>query len=102
MPQVVIDNPILNSPYDEPTRHFHFDENGITNQVVEARRESAYFIPIAQPRKKGKQLRFETEWTEDRLQPNPHINRVRQRVALWRKGGYTGVTATTRDRKSVV
>jgi type III restriction enzyme len=94
--QVVIENPILNSPYREPSRHFHFDEHGITNEVADSRRESAYFVPIAQPRKYGKQLRFETEWTEDRLQPNPHITRVRERVGLWRKGGYTGVTATTR------
>ena len=26
--QVVIDNPILNSPYREPTRHFRFDADG--------------------------------------------------------------------------
>ena len=67
MAQVVIDNPILNSPFGEPDRHFRFDEQGITDDVVESRRTSAYFIPIAQPRKKGRQLQFETEWTKDRL-----------------------------------
>src|SRR5262245_21490554 len=25
MPQTIIENPILNSPYREPTRHFRFD-----------------------------------------------------------------------------
>jgi type III restriction enzyme len=94
--QVIIENPILNSPYQEPTRHFRFDESGITNEIADGRRESAYFVPIAQPRKKGKQLRFETEWTEDRLQSNPHINRIRERVGLWRKGGYVGITSVTR------
>jgi len=96
VPQVVIENPILNSPYREPGRHFRFDESGITNDVLDSRRDSGYFVPIAQPRKKGKQLRFETEWTEDRLQPNPHINRIRERVRLWRKGGYVGITGVTR------
>jgi len=38
--QVVIDNPVLTSPYSEPTRHFRFDEEGITNEIVEARRVS--------------------------------------------------------------
>ena len=96
MPQAVIENPILNPPWHEPTRHFQFDEQGITSQVVEGRRQSAYFIPIAQPRKKGQQLSFDTEWTEDRLQPNPWINRVRERVGMWRQGGHVGITNTTR------
>jgi hypothetical protein len=35
MPPVTIDNPILNSPYREPTRHFRFDNNGqITDTVA--------------------------------------------------------------------
>jgi type III restriction enzyme len=29
--QIVIENPILNSPFDEPTRHFRFDDDGITD-----------------------------------------------------------------------
>src|SRR5262245_4682445 len=56
MADVVIENPILNSPFREPTRHFKFTSDGITNEVAEGRRTSSYFIPIAQPRKKGKQL----------------------------------------------
>jgi type III restriction enzyme len=34
--QVVIENPILNSPYEEPRRHFRFTEDGITDEIVEA------------------------------------------------------------------
>jgi type III restriction enzyme len=96
MKQVPIENPILNSPFSEPTRHFRFSEDGITDEIVEARRISSYFIPIAKPKKKGKQLAFETEWTEDRKQENKSINRIRERVAIWRQGGYQGVTKTTR------
>ena len=29
VPSAVIDNPILNSPFAEPTRHWVLDENGI-------------------------------------------------------------------------
>jgi type III restriction enzyme len=95
MPPVVIENPILNSPFDEPTRHFKFGDEGITNEVVEERRTSSYFIPIAQPKKKGKQLQFETEWTSDRLEQNRLVNLIRERVGQWRRGGHVGVTATT-------
>jgi len=93
--QVVIENPILNSPYVEPTRHFKFTDEGITNDIVEGRRISSYFVPIARPKKKGKQLQFDTEWTQDRIEENKHVNRIRQRVYQWRQGGYLGVTSTT-------
>jgi len=54
MPDVVIENPILNSPFGEPARHFRFSDEGITNEILEARRVSSYFIPIARPKKKSK------------------------------------------------
>jgi type III restriction enzyme len=96
MKQVVIENPILNSPYKEPQRHFRFTEEGITNDIVEERRISTYFVPIPQAKKKSpKQLSFETEWTADRVKENELINRVREKVAIWRKGGYVGITRTT-------
>ena len=53
MSQVVIENPIINSPFDEPTRHFRFTDEGITNEIVDGRRTSSYFVPIAKPKKKG-------------------------------------------------
>jgi type III restriction enzyme len=98
MPDVVIANPIINSPFAEPTRHFRFSDEGITNEIVEARRVSSYFIPIAKPKKKGKasQLAFDTEWTKDRIEENVFINRIRGRVSLWRKGNYEGITKITR------
>jgi type III restriction enzyme len=88
--QVVIENPVINSPFAEPLRHFHFDDEGITNQIVAERRESGYFVPIASPRKKGKtkQLEFDTEWTQDRWQPSKMINDLRRSVKVWREGRY--------------
>ena len=77
MRQVVIENPVINSAFAEPRRHFKFTDDGITDEIVEGRRMSAYFVPIAQPKKKGKQLVFDTEWTQDRVKENEFINRVR-------------------------
>jgi type III restriction enzyme len=93
--QVLIENPILNSPYDEPVRHFRFSDEGITNEIVTGRRSSSYFIPIARPKKKGKQLQFDTEWTQDRIEENRLVNQIRERITRWRAGGYVGVTPTT-------
>ncbi len=55
MKQVVIENPVINSAFKEPSHHFLFTEDGITDEIVESRRTSAYFVPIAPPKKKGKQ-----------------------------------------------
>jgi type III restriction enzyme len=97
MKQVVIENPILNSPYTEPLRHFKFSDDGITNDIEEKRRVSSYFIPVPRAHNRNpQQLRFETEWTADRIEENKFINRIRERVALWRQGGYLGITNVTR------
>ncbi len=100
MPSVVIENPIINSPYLEPVRHFKFTDEGITDEIVEQRRVSSYFVPIARPKKQSKnQLTFDTEWTEDRIEENKFINQVRERVAQWRKQGYpsSSITKTTKQ-----
>jgi len=97
MKDVIIENPVINSPFDEPQRHFRFTDDGITDQIIPSRRSSQYFVPIAQPRKRGKQLQIQTEWTQDRIEENKFINRVRNRVARWREGGWQqGITKTTR------
>jgi len=96
--QVVIENPVINSPFEEPRRHFRFDDEGITNDIVRDRRVSCYFIPIAQPRKKGPkgQMVFETEWTKDRIEENKTVNAIRRQVKTWREGRYTAdVTRVT-------
>ena len=97
MTQVVIENPVINSPFEEPHRHFHFTEEGITNEILEARRISSYFIPVPSPKKKSKQqqLSFGTEWTQDRIKENEFINHVRNRIDKWRRGHYLGITKIT-------
>ncbi|MFA5837503.1 MAG: DUF559 domain-containing protein [Bellilinea sp.] len=97
MKQVVIENPVINSPFEEPQRHFKFSEDGITDEIIEARRISSYFVPIPRPRNHNpKQLAFDTEWTEDRIEENKFINRVRERISIWRRGNYQGITNITR------
>jgi hypothetical protein len=81
--QVVIENPVINSPFGEPARHFRFTDEGITNEIEDGRRVSAYFIPIAQSKTKGKnQLQFDTEWTQDRIEENKLVNQIRAREQM--------------------
>lgn len=96
MADAVIDNPILNSPFEEPSRHWRFGDSGITNEVVEGRRTSSYFMPIPASKLRGRQLQLETQWTRDRIEENVRINRVRERVTAWRSLGWPGATPVTR------
>src|SRR5579875_223801 len=93
----VIANPIINSPYYPPKRHFAFDIDGITNEIVPGRRPSSYFVPVPRPLKRGQQLELELpELTVDQIRPNDFVNQVRERVDLWRKRGRPHVTHATR------
>ena len=85
MSQVVIEQPIINSPFLEPTRHFKFGDHGITNEIAEGRRVSSYFVPIAKPKKKSKgskQLALDNEWVQDRVEENRFINQVRDAMNI--------------------
>jgi len=97
MAQVVIENPVLNSPFEEPRRHFKFTEDGITDEIEESRRISQYFVPIPRAKKKSPKQQTFDEWTADRVEENKDINKIRERVELWRKGGYVGITSVTRS-----
>src|SRR6516162_8713883 len=95
MPPVTIDNPILNSPYREPTRHFRFDANDqITSTIDAGRRGSSYFLPIAAPKKKGAPGLFDA--LEEKKAESGHVNRIRQLVKLWRDLGWPDITPVTR------
>lgn len=97
MSPVVIENPVINSAFEEPKLHFKFGEDGITNEIVESRRISEYFVPIARPKKKSQQIEIDLGLlSQDRVEENKTINRIRERVFLWRRGGHQGITPTTR------
>lgn len=78
MAPAIIENPILNSPLREPTRHWEFTDEGITNCEVDGRRRSTYFIPIIRSKKTTTAGRLalatpET-WISERMTENQFIN----------------------------
>lgn len=57
MTQGAIDNPIINSPYVEPARHFLTSTDGtVTGEIDDRRRPSEFFVPVAPPKKRSGQL----------------------------------------------
>ena len=46
-------HPILNSPYEYPSRHWELDDSGqLTNRILDARRRVSFISPIPKPRKR--------------------------------------------------
>src|SRR5215218_8923283 len=96
-----IENPILNSPYAPPDRHYEVGQNGPTGVIKDGRRPSESWIPIAVA-KKGKkgelgQETIDFDVTGERRERNELINEIRRDVAKWRSDRqYGGVTPITR------
>lgn len=95
MSKVTIDNPVINSPFEEPQRHFKFTPRGITEDIVEGRRQSEYFIPMPKPRKQAQTAQMKLLPDPEVREANLFINKVRAQVTAWRNSGYPGVTPTT-------
>jgi len=49
------EHPILNSPYEYPSRHWELDESGQpTQQIIDSRRHAEFITPIPKPKKRKK------------------------------------------------
>lgn len=96
MSKVTIENPVINSPFEEPQRHFKFTSRGITENIAEGRRQSEYFIPMPKPKKQSHDEQMKLLPDPELREANVFINRVRAQVTAWRKSGYPGVTPTTK------
>lgn len=54
MSEAFFEQPILNSPYEYPTRHWELDPKGQpTQRIIEQRRKADFVTPIPKPRKQG-------------------------------------------------
>jgi len=88
--------PILNSPYECPTRHWELVDGIPTQEIVESRRESRLITPIPQPRKRGgkgeqvqqRSLGIGAQDLSDEKQQyevTQQINSIRALVEEWRQ-----------------
>ena len=95
-------NPIINRPYDAPTRHFELGPTGPTGVLLTGRRPSESLVPIAASRKGRRQAdgsvqaTLDVELTAERRERNTLINDLRREIERWRLRDYERVTPTTR------
>ena len=87
MPRTTIDRLIINSPYEEPQRHWRYDRQTRTFELVAGRRPAGYVVAS------GDSRAFDDPGIFVEI---PLVNRIRPRVKAWREAGYPGVTSITK------
>ena len=89
------DQPVLNSPYERPRRHWELDQTGQpTQKIIENRRRADFITPVPKPKKRRKSSPNQTEIVfdegkglstqEQQYDPTAIINEVRRQVDQWR------------------
>ena len=74
MPSTFAEQPILNSPYAYPGRHWELENSLPTDRIVERRRQSEYIVPVPPARRQSIQIAFplgNTELSDERQQYDP-------------------------------
>ena len=82
-----IDQLIINSPYEEPANHWRYARQSRSFELAPGRRAAGYLVASED----SKQFDDPGEFVEI-----PLVNQIRRRVQQWRRGGYAGVTGTTK------
>lgn len=105
------EQPILNSPYEEPTRYHPLDAEGqpLNEPPRDGRRKSELITPVPKPRKKKRKNAGKDQASldlsgddglsteEQEYNPTPIINEIRSHVGEWRRSNPAvwGVTPAT-------
>ena len=87
MEQKSIGRLIINSPYEEPARHWSYNRERRTFSLAEGRRPAGYVVASEGSRA------FDDPGHFVKI---PRVNRIRARVKAWREAGYPGVTGITK------
>jgi type III restriction enzyme len=89
MQSLFFEHPILNSPYEYPSRHWELDEGQPTGQIAEQRRRAEFITPIPKPKKRKGGVAQQSMVFDEGLglstdaqayDPTPIINELRAQV----------------------
>lgn len=92
-----VENPIINSPYEEPRQHWHIEE-GKAPRRQDGRRPASYFLRVPERAARG---RRDADLFPEDVKGSEYLldlaNLLRQRVQEWRDRSYQGATRVTRE-----
>lgn len=87
MARTTIDRLIINSPYEEPSRHWRYERETRLFDLVEGRRPAGYVVASESSKA------FDDPGIFVEI---PLVNKIRPRVKAWREAGYPGVSSITK------
>ena len=87
MPRATIDRLIVNSPFEEPERHWRYERETRMFDLADGRRPAGYVVASTDSKA------FDDPGVFIEI---PLVNRIRPRVRQWRENGYPGVSGITR------
>ena len=87
MARTSIDQLIVNSPYEEPAKHWRYDRQARVFDLAAGRRPAGYVVASSDSKA------FDDPGVFVEI---PLVNRIRPRVKAWRDAGYPGVTGVTK------
>jgi len=87
MAKTTIDRLIINPPYAEPERHWRYERETRTFDLVEGRRPAGYVVAS------GDSQAFDDPGIFVEI---PLVNQIRPRVKAWREADYPGVSSITK------
>jgi type III restriction enzyme len=80
-------NPIINSPYEEPTQYWHIEE-GKQPRIEPGRRQASYFLRVPEHAARGRRAIAQGEMFDEDIKGNEYpldlANLLRKRVEEWR------------------
>lgn len=93
--QAAVEQPIINSPFQEPKFWWNYDKSGKAIKT-EGRRKASYFWTTQKVMSGQKQLSLEGMESDYGSEELGLVNDLREDVRRWRASGYENATATTK------
>lgn len=92
-----VENPVINSPFEEPQQHYQLNDDGQPTGIVSTgRRPSMQIVPVASARRRIKQAELDLGDAEVHTKVNQLVNDIREVVSAWRKARWPKTSPETR------
>ena len=96
----VLQQPIINSPFEAPRYHWLI-QRGERPEKLPGRRKASFYLRVPERAARGRQHARQRELIEETAPGEEYdlalVNLLRERLTVWRVGGYEGVTSVTRE-----
>ncbi len=90
---LAVDEPIINTPFEEPTQYWVYDSTSGLPVKAPGRRPAHYYFRSRRRVDAAQTSMF----AEEEMVELGEVNKIRDQVRKWREGGYKGTSQVTRQ-----